>query len=201
MAEHGRGLLAVWTDIPAAVEEDFNRWYNEEHIPERVGIPGFLNGRRYLSLTGTPKYMALYSTVDAQVLQSETYRKVLVNATAWTQKVRPHFQNFVRNEYELLLDLGSSVLVGVAQEPHLARAPHRSAVARAADFRNQHVPVRQDKEPAGNREALGKERHQHRANLGGRREQERIAECRARQPLPEREESEERPRAAACWSQ
>jgi hypothetical protein len=106
MTTQGRGLLAVWTDIPAAVEEDFNRWYNEEHLPERVGIPGFLNGRRYLSLTGTPKYMALYSTVDAQVLQSETYLNVLANATAWTQKVRPHFQHFVRNEYELLLMKG-----------------------------------------------------------------------------------------------
>jgi len=107
MAEHGQGLLAVWTDIPANLEEDFNRWYNEEHIAERVGIPGFLNGRRYLSLEGAPKYMAFYETVDAQVLTSEIYLKVLHNQTPWTEKIRPHFQNFVRNEYEWLLTLGT----------------------------------------------------------------------------------------------
>jgi hypothetical protein len=107
MAAQGQGLLAVWTDIPAAVEEDFNHWYDEEHLAERAGIPGFLNARRYRSLHGTPKYIALYDTVAAQVLQSESYLKVLNNSTPWTQRVRPHFQNFVRNEYELLLTLGT----------------------------------------------------------------------------------------------
>jgi hypothetical protein len=32
---------------------------------------------------------------------------VLNNPTPWTQRVSPHFQNFVRNEYELLLSLGT----------------------------------------------------------------------------------------------
>jgi hypothetical protein len=107
MADQGRGLLAVWTDIAAPIEDDFNRWYDEEHLAERLGVPGFLNARRYRALQGTPKYFALYDTVDAQVLQSEPYLRVSNNSTPWTQRVRPHFQNFVRNEYELLLTLGT----------------------------------------------------------------------------------------------
>jgi hypothetical protein len=107
MATQGKGLLAVWTDIPAHIEADFNRWYDEEHLAERAGIPGFLNARRYVSLQGAPKYLALYDTVDAQVLHSNTYLQVANNATPWTQRVRPHFENFVRNEYELLLTLGT----------------------------------------------------------------------------------------------
>jgi hypothetical protein len=107
MAKQSQGFLAVWTDIPAAVEEDFNRWYNEEHLAERLNIPGFLSARRYASLEGAPKYLALYETVDAQVLRSETYLKVLNTATPWTQKIRPHFQHFVRNEYEVILTLGT----------------------------------------------------------------------------------------------
>jgi hypothetical protein len=106
MAEHGKGLLAVWTDIPTALEEDFNRWYNEEHLAERAGIPGFLNARRYRSLQGTPTYIALYDTVDARVLQSDAYLKVSNNPTPWTQRIRPHFQNFLRNQYELIVTLG-----------------------------------------------------------------------------------------------
>jgi hypothetical protein len=108
MAVQGKGLLAVWTDIPAHIEAEFNRWYDEEHLAERAGIPGFLNARRYVALQGTPKYVALYDTVDAQVLRSDAYLQVLNHATPWTQRVRPHFQNFVRNEYELILTLGTS---------------------------------------------------------------------------------------------
>jgi hypothetical protein len=107
MVTQGRGLLAVWMDIPAPIEADFNRWYDEEHLPERASIPGFLHARRYVSLHGTPKYVALYDTVDAHVLQSDPYLKVLSNSTPWTQRVRPHFQNFVRNEYELMLTPGT----------------------------------------------------------------------------------------------
>jgi hypothetical protein len=107
MAAQGQGLLAVWTDIPAAVEEDFNRWYDEEHLAERASIPGFLNARRYRSLQGTPKYLALYDTDDARVLQSDAYLQVTNKPTAWTQRVRPHFQNFLRNEYEVILTLGA----------------------------------------------------------------------------------------------
>jgi hypothetical protein len=107
MAMQGKGLLAVWADIPAHIEADFNRWYDEEHLAERAGIPGFLKARRYVSLQSTPKYVALYDTVDAQVLQSDPYLKVLNRSTPWTQRIRPHFQNFVRNEYELILTLGT----------------------------------------------------------------------------------------------
>ena len=47
MAKKGTGLLMVWADVPADKEEEFNRWYNEEHLPERMAIPGFLGGARY----------------------------------------------------------------------------------------------------------------------------------------------------------
>lgn len=108
MAAPGNGMLGVWMDVPAAMEDELNRWYNEEHLAERLGIAGFLNARRYQSLSGTPKYLALYDTEDAKVLQSDAYLTVARNPTPFTQKMRPHFQNFVRNEYELLLALGTA---------------------------------------------------------------------------------------------
>jgi hypothetical protein len=43
----GAGLLMVWADVPADKEEEFNRWYNEEHLQERLAVPGFLSGARY----------------------------------------------------------------------------------------------------------------------------------------------------------
>jgi hypothetical protein len=142
MANQGRGLLAVWTDIPAAQEDDFNRWYDDEHLAERLAIPGFLTARRYLSLEGTPKYMALYDTVDARVLQSETYLKVLKDATPWTQRVRPHFQNFVRHEYELILSLGTTPAQAA---PYVLLARLESAPEYDAEFNDwyntDHLPA------------------------------------------------------------
>ena len=49
-ATKGRGLLMVFTDVPEDVEEEFNRWYDEEHIPERLSIPGVLSAARYTAL-------------------------------------------------------------------------------------------------------------------------------------------------------
>jgi hypothetical protein len=142
MAQQARGLLAVWTDIPAAMEEDFNRWYDAEHLAERLAVPGFLSARRYLSLEGTPKYLALYDTVDAQVLRSEPYLKVLDNPTPWTQRVRPHFQNFTRNEYELLLSLGT---IPEKAAPYVLTVRLETAAEHEAEFNDwyntDHLPA------------------------------------------------------------
>ncbi len=60
MAKKGRGLLMVYVDAPATYEDEFNRWYNEEHIPERLAIPGVLNAARYEAVRGEPHYLACY---------------------------------------------------------------------------------------------------------------------------------------------
>ena len=48
----GRGLFMVYVDVPAPLEDELNRWYNEEHIPERLAIPGVLNAARYVAVRG-----------------------------------------------------------------------------------------------------------------------------------------------------
>ena len=70
MTERGSGLLLVMMDIDPEHEEDFNRWYDEEHVPERMAIPGFLTGRRYRAVEGGPKYLAIYEIKSPEVLDS-----------------------------------------------------------------------------------------------------------------------------------
>jgi hypothetical protein len=50
--QEAQGLLAVWTDIAPEAEAEFNEWYNTEHIPQLVGIPGIISGRRYQAVEG-----------------------------------------------------------------------------------------------------------------------------------------------------
>jgi hypothetical protein len=69
----GTGLLMVWTDIDAEFEAEFNRWYDEEHIPRLLEVPGFLSAGRYMADRGSPKYLAMYEPEDHNVLRSAAY--------------------------------------------------------------------------------------------------------------------------------
>ena len=78
------GLLFVASDVDAADEADFNRWYDKEHVEERVRIPGFLSGARYLSLEGGRKYLGLYRTESLEVFRSAGYRAAFERQTPWS---------------------------------------------------------------------------------------------------------------------
>ena len=100
MAGKGSGLLLVMMDIDPEHEEDFNRWYDEEHVPERKAIPGFLTARRYRAVEGGPKYLAIYEMDSPEVLDSEAYRFVSEEGRSeWTARVVGRARNYVRNVY------------------------------------------------------------------------------------------------------
>ena len=50
----GTGLMMVWVDVPSEHEDEFNHWYNEEHLPELLGVPGVLNAARYEAVMSGP---------------------------------------------------------------------------------------------------------------------------------------------------
>jgi hypothetical protein len=106
MATKQKGLLLVMADIAPEHEDEFNRWYDEEHVPERLSIPGFLSARRFRALEGGPRYLALYELESPDVLQTEAYKRWLgPDETAWTRRMSKLFRNdrFVRNVYVEIL--------------------------------------------------------------------------------------------------
>ena len=100
----GTGLLMVWCDVPADKEAEFNRWYNEEHLAERLAIPGFLSAARYEAVKGGPKHLAYYELESVAVLESEAYQKVSNNPTEWTRRIGPQAvaTTFIRNVYTMI---------------------------------------------------------------------------------------------------
>ena len=64
----GRGVLAIWHTISPEGETDYWRWHDREHIPERVGVPGFLRGRRYRSLERSLDYLDFYEVESPETL-------------------------------------------------------------------------------------------------------------------------------------
>src|SRR5919201_5263020 len=92
----GQGMLLTSMDIDAADEEDFNRWYDREHLEERVAIDGFIEARRYIAHTASPKYLCLYSTATLDVLDSPAYRARLANPTDWSRQTMARFKDMLR---------------------------------------------------------------------------------------------------------
>jgi hypothetical protein len=102
----GQGVLAIWHTITPEGELEYWRWHDREHIPERVGVPGFLRGRRYRSLERSLDYLDLYEVEDPDTLRSASYLARLNDPTPWTRRMVPHFLNTLRVGYRVATSAG-----------------------------------------------------------------------------------------------
>src|SRR5689334_17335242 len=102
----GKGMLLTSMDIDPSDEANFNRWYDYEHLEERVAIDGFLEARRYVARQGSPKYLCLYSTRTFDVLDSPAYRAALANQTDWSRHTMARFKNMIRAVARITISRG-----------------------------------------------------------------------------------------------
>ena len=102
--QKGSGLLMVWADVPSDKEKEFNRWYNEEHLAERLSVPGFLGAARYEAVKGGPKHLAVYELESPAVLDSDAYKRLQAQPTEWTKRAGPGTvaTTFIRNVYSMI---------------------------------------------------------------------------------------------------
>ena len=114
MPLHGKGMLAVFNEVKASDERDFNEWYNREHIDERVNLPGFRRARRYVAVRGTPKYLATYECDSVADLARPGYLQLLANQTPWSQAVMARFIKFNRLTLRVQVDMTHGVGGAVA---------------------------------------------------------------------------------------
>lgn len=105
----GKGILAIWNDIAPGGDAEFDSWHTREHVPERVGVPGFLRGRRYLAVDASPRYFTLYETETVEVLAGPAYLARLNDPTPWTRRALPLFRNTIRTACRVALSLGQGI--------------------------------------------------------------------------------------------
>jgi hypothetical protein len=87
----------IWTDIPADRENEFNEWYNREHAPDRVlGIPGFIQSRRFVAVDGAPRYAAWFDVAGPEVFRDEAYMAMRRTPDPRSQQFIPLFRNVIR---------------------------------------------------------------------------------------------------------
>lgn len=101
MALAGTGLVAIWNDILPEMREDFFEWHPREHMVERLGIPGFLRGRRCIAVDADVEFLTLYEVTSTDVLVSDIYKHRLTNPTPWSTKNLPAFRNNVRGACQI----------------------------------------------------------------------------------------------------
>ncbi len=92
-----RGGLLIWHGMRSERLADYERWYQEEHLAERVSTPGFLSGARYERLEGPePRFFIRYEASSPEVFLSPPYRARLAAPTPWTQSIMPAFTDMNR---------------------------------------------------------------------------------------------------------
>ncbi len=108
MALTGSGAICIWNDITDEGRDEFYAWHLTEHMPERVGIPGFRRGRRYVALDAAsrPEFFTLYETADTDVLTGPAYLARLNAPTAWTKKATQGFRKTSRALTRVRASLG-----------------------------------------------------------------------------------------------
>jgi hypothetical protein len=90
MTAGNKGLLLVMMEPPASLEEEFNDWYDTEHLPQRRALPGFESAARYVCVAGWPKWLALYDLASLRALETAEYLAVSgANSTPWSKRILP----------------------------------------------------------------------------------------------------------------
>jgi hypothetical protein len=131
MKQSNKGLLLVWTDIPAELDYEFNEWYNREHMRDRIlRIDGFIRGRRFVAVAGEPKYLAVYECHSIDVLQSEPYRALVRNPDALSRRFIPVFKNTIKGICDIVADAGEAEGTAIAMLPMVRAPSHDSAALR-----------------------------------------------------------------------
>jgi hypothetical protein len=99
-------MYIVHTDIPDHIVDEYNAWYDKEHLPRCAGIPGVLRARRFASTgilggkTDGPRYLTAYELAGPDVWESPAAQ--LARKTPWTEKMRSLFSNTRRAYYKLV---------------------------------------------------------------------------------------------------
>ncbi len=97
----GSTVLVVTMEVDPEDEAEFNKWYNEQHLPERMEIPGYVSARRFKleEGEGALKYLCIWELEDGSPLQSQMYKEQQADPTALYLRVNKTIKARTRGLY------------------------------------------------------------------------------------------------------
>lgn len=103
---HGRGgcqgeaFLILANGVAAHRRRAYENWHSFEHVPERLTMPGFLAGRRYVAGRGAAtRYLTVYDLAGVEAVETPAYRQLLAHPTPASLSMRPAMSAVVRGLY------------------------------------------------------------------------------------------------------
>ncbi|MCW5603750.1 MAG: hypothetical protein KIT18_04270 [Burkholderiales bacterium] len=135
-----QGMLFSQMEPPAELEEEFNDWYETEHIPARLALTGFSGAARYIETEGARRYLAVYEIADMEVLKTSGYLRLKTDPSPRTAHMLGAVKGFTRFTCERIFasqgdaagDFLSVVAFSVPQEER----------AMLADwYETEHIPL------------------------------------------------------------
>ena len=138
-----KGILIAAMDYSDVAADEFHDWYDTEHIPERLAVPGFLNAERWLGSANPKQSLALYDLDTVGVLQSAPYRAVGgANGSPWTKRVTGRTKSIIRFEGEQLRPGDALAPAGAAALLLIAMNVAPEAEAEFNEWYNtEHIPA------------------------------------------------------------
>jgi hypothetical protein len=102
MARKGTGILIMWAEIPAELEDELRRWYDQERLAEVMAVPGVMNAARYEATSSGPKHLVVYELESPAVVQSEAWTSR--PRTEWFKRIAPSVIGsvYISNVYEMI---------------------------------------------------------------------------------------------------
>jgi hypothetical protein len=127
-----QAFLALWNGIASAqVQPEYESWHSFEHVPERVGLQGFVEATRYRCVAQPLRYFTCYRLRSLEALATPEYRDVFTHPTPWSARMRLVLRDF----YRLPCEVGG--VHGLSSASQLATLQWRSASPALAAALNQ----------------------------------------------------------------
>lgn len=99
-----KGVLVAALDFAGAAEDEFNDWYDREHVPQRMAVPGFLSAQRWIGVDNPRHSVVIHDLDTLGVLDDARYRAVSGdNASPWTKRMAGMCTQLMRAEAEQLV--------------------------------------------------------------------------------------------------
>src|SRR4030095_13047822 len=104
----GKAAVLIWNDVILEARQQFYQWHDNEHMPERLALPGFRRGGRFVKPKHSPEWLTMYEADDLAVLTSPAYLARLNAPTPATASAIRHFRNTSRAVCRVVHSVGSS---------------------------------------------------------------------------------------------
>lgn len=129
----GEAAVAMWWNVAEEHLTEFHEWHSKEHLPERLGIPGFNRGSRWQQ-EGGREFFVMYELESYDVLTSPAYLSRLNDPTPWSRAMMPRHLEMVRSQCRILSSHGQGIATYMAT---LRLSPQVGAEDRLADSLNE----------------------------------------------------------------